>query len=106
MLNFAAMMTCIDDSIANITAAYERKGILNNTIIIFSSGTIVSTYLFAETKHLPRYSDLYKTTAMTFFKILTTVFFPYPDNGGALYGGSSNFPLRGEKMTLFEGMLH
>ena len=34
----SGMMTYVDDSIANITAAYEEKGILNNTIIIFSTG--------------------------------------------------------------------
>lgn len=35
------MMTCIDDSIKNITEAYERKGILNNTVIVFSTGEIL-----------------------------------------------------------------
>ena len=54
-LCFAAMMTCIDDSIANITAAYERKGILNNTIIIFSTGK----HLLHFVKYLLIYSYQY-----------------------------------------------
>ncbi len=32
------MMTCVDDAVGNMTAAFERKGILNNTLIIFSTG--------------------------------------------------------------------
>lgn len=34
---FAAMVTCMDDAVGKIVAALKKKGILDNTLIIFSS---------------------------------------------------------------------
>ena len=59
---FCAMMQALDEGISNITTLLEAKGLLDNTIIIFST-----------------------------------------DNGGQTAGGSSNWPLRGNKATVFEG---
>jgi len=60
------MLTAVDDAIANVTSALEESGMMDNTIIIFST-----------------------------------------DNGGPTDGndvvGSTNFPLRGGKHTIWEG---
>ena len=59
---FCGMMKAVDEGIMNITDMLESEGLLNNTVIIFST-----------------------------------------DNGGDIKEGSSNWPLRGCKGTLFEG---
>lgn len=59
---FCGMMQALDEGVSNITASLESKGVLDNTIIIFST-----------------------------------------DNGGQTAEGSSNWPLRGNKATVFEG---
>ena len=59
---FCAMMQALDEGINNITTLLEAKGLLDNTIIIFST-----------------------------------------DNGGQTTQGSRNWPLRGNKATVFEG---
>ena len=56
----AAMLSALDDGVANVTAALNRTGQADNTLIIFTS-----------------------------------------DNGGT--SGSSNYPLRGEKHSVYEG---
>nr|KAG5703059.1 hypothetical protein BaRGS_016220 [Batillaria attramentaria] len=56
------MMAAVDEGLTNIVDDLERAGILNNTLIVFTS-----------------------------------------DNGGAQNAGSSNWPLRGGKGTLWEG---
>ncbi|XP_033124041.1 arylsulfatase J-like [Anneissia japonica] len=61
-LNYAAMVSCVDEGIGNVTAALKAKGIYNNTVIIFSS-----------------------------------------DNGGSVRDGGNNWPLRGSKLSMFEG---
>ena len=61
---FCGMMKALDEGINNITKTLEKKGYLDNTILI-----------------------------------LTT------DNGGQTAKGSSNWPLRGNKATVFEGGL-
>lgn len=58
---FAAMVTCLDQSVGRIAEALERKGLSENTLLIFSS-----------------------------------------DNGGNL-PAASNYPLRDEKGSLYEG---
>ena len=63
---FAGMVSAVDEAICNLTAALEKKGMLENTIIVLST-----------------------------------------DNGGPTEGGdaigSSNYPLRGGKHTIWEG---
>ncbi len=59
---YLGMVTALDDAIGNITKKLEEKGLLDDTIIAFTS-----------------------------------------DNGGATYDSGRNFPLRGGKMTAFEG---
>ena len=59
---FCGMMQALDEGIKNITTTLETKGVLNNTVIIFTT-----------------------------------------DNGGQTAKGSSNWPLRGNKATVFEG---
>lgn len=63
---FAGMVSAVDEAIQNVTAALDKKGMLENSIIIFST-----------------------------------------DNGGPTEGGdaigSSNYPLRGGKHTIWEG---
>ena len=59
---FCGMMQALDEGIKNVTTTLEMKGLLDNTVIIFST-----------------------------------------DNGGQTAEGSRNWPLRGNKATLFEG---
>ena len=63
---YAGMVACLDEGIANVTTALENKGMLDNTLIIFTA-----------------------------------------DNGGpsetCAAQGSSNWPLRGSKCSLWEG---
>lgn len=59
---YLGMVTALDDSIGNLTRKLDELGMLEDTIIAFTS-----------------------------------------DNGGATYASGRNFPLRGGKMTAFEG---
>lgn len=59
---FCGMMQALDEGVGSIIASLESKGVLENTIIIFTT-----------------------------------------DNGGQTAEGSSNWPLRGNKATVFEG---
>ncbi|XP_077981152.1 arylsulfatase B-like [Glandiceps talaboti] len=59
---YAAMTTCMDHAIGNVTNTLREKGLLDNSVIVFST-----------------------------------------DNGGSLGYGASNWPLRGQKGTLYEG---
>ena len=61
---FCGMMQALDEGVKNITTLLQEKGLLDNTVIIFST-----------------------------------------DNGGQTSEGSSNWPLRGNKATVFEGGL-
>ena len=59
---FCGMMQALDEGISNVTNLLQTKGLLEDTVIIFST-----------------------------------------DNGGQTAEGSSNWPLRGNKATVFEG---
>ncbi|XP_077982048.1 arylsulfatase B-like [Glandiceps talaboti] len=59
---YAAMTTCMDEAIGNVTKTLKEKGLLENSVIVFST-----------------------------------------DNGGALNAGASNWPLKGQKTSLYEG---
>jgi len=61
-LIYCGMVRAVDESVANITATYEKLGILNDTLFVLSA-----------------------------------------DNGGIPADGGSNYPLRGNKATAFEG---
>jgi len=60
--HLSAMVTATDDAVGRLVAALDKKGITNNTLIIFSA-----------------------------------------DNGGWTTFGGNNYPLRGGKVSIFEG---
>lgn len=59
---FCGMVKALDEGVGNITKQLERRGMLNDTLIVFTT-----------------------------------------DNGGPNEGGANNWPLRGNKATLWEG---
>merc|ERR1712137_1116095 len=67
--NFAGMVSCMDEGIGNVTKALDAKGMLENSVIIFSTDNGG----------------------------------PTPDTPGGDYAGSSNYPLRGGKHSIWEG---
>eukprot|EP00927_Polykrikos_kofoidii_P058245 TRINITY_DN5263_c0_g1_i1.p1 TRINITY_DN5263_c0_g1~~TRINITY_DN5263_c0_g1_i1.p1 ORF type:complete len:519 (-),score=53.10 TRINITY_DN5263_c0_g1_i1:136-1692(-) len=66
---FAGMVSCMDEGVGNVTKALESKGMLANSLIIFSTDNGG----------------------------------PTPDTPGGDYAGSSNYPLRGGKHSIWEG---
>ena len=37
---FKAMMTCMDEAIGNVTDAFHRNGLWDNTVMVFSTGKL------------------------------------------------------------------
>ena len=62
MLDITDLFTVLDDAVGEVVDTLTAKGMLDNTVIIFSS-----------------------------------------DNGGSNSQGASNYPLRGQKATYFQG---
>lgn len=66
---FAGMVSAMDEGIGNVTSALQAKGMLDNSVIVFSTDNGG----------------------------------PVPDTPGGDYAGSSNYPLRGGKHSIWEG---
>jgi arylsulfatase A-like enzyme len=66
---FAGMVSAMDEGIGNVTNALRAKGMLDNSVIVFSTDNGG----------------------------------PTPDTPGGDYAGSSNYPLRGGKHSIWEG---
>ena len=76
------MVSALDELVGNITKALVDTGLINDTII--------GKY----------YHKIYKIFIKNIF-FLVSVF--SSDNGGQTNNGGNNFPLRGNKNTLWEG---
>ena len=45
MLHITGMVTIMDEAIANVTAAFQRHGLWDNTVMVFTTG--VCTLVFS-----------------------------------------------------------
>lgn len=77
------MVSLLDEAIANLTNSLEKNGLLDNSILVFTSDVIKNFY-----------------TKILFFFIK---YFLLNQNGGAILDHQRNFPLRGGKSSVFEG---
>ena len=89
------MVSAVDETIGAIYDALEETGMLDNTLIAFSSD-VSSTYLVYKMTFLKL-----ETKCLT-LRMYLIVFLCFSQNGGEP-GGSSNYPLRGSKISIWEG---
>ena len=77
---FCGMVKCLDEAVGNITALLKARGLYDDTLIIFTTGLLVDA-----------------------FAMLQLIGTPTLDNGGQIEVGGNNWPLRGSKLTVWEG---
>lgn len=78
------MVSVLDESIGNITQALERLGLLDDTIIFFTSDVSEHDH------HILIFVIIYKSFFLVF------------KNGGAIYAAGRNYPLRGGKLRFWK----